>query len=105
MTDLLDRISALVGASTRDLDEIERTLTDGYAQALSLEAERWRLERRLTGLTKGIEDGDLVRKAREIADVAHRLEDSGSELAALRGLLIELRRYADDVRVGSPTRA
>ena len=47
MTDLLDRISALLGDSTGDLDTIEHTLTDGYARALALEAERWRLERRV----------------------------------------------------------
>ncbi len=103
MTDLFDRISLLLGASTRDLDQIERTLTDGYARALSLEAERWRLERRVAGLSHGIEDGDIARNARELADVAKRLEQNGGELTRLRGVLSELRRHADDVRVGSPT--
>jgi len=103
MTDLLDRISVLLGASTRDLDQIERTLTDGYARALSLEAERWRLERRVAGLSRGIEDGDVARNARELADVAKRLEQNGGDLTRLRGVLSELRRHADDVRVGSPT--
>ena len=42
MTELFAQIDALLGTSARDLDEIERTLTDGYAQALSLEAEQWR---------------------------------------------------------------
>jgi hypothetical protein len=102
MTDLLDRISTLLGASTRDLDQIERTLTDGYACALSLEAERWRLERRVTGLSQGIEDGDLADNVRELAAVAKRLERNGRDLTKLRGLLSELRSYADDVRVGSP---
>ena len=104
MTELLGRISALVGSSTRDLDEIERTLTDGYASALSLEAERWRLERRVTGLSRGIDSGDLAGKTRELADIARRLEDNSGELAELRGRLSELRRYADDVRVGPPAR-
>lgn len=102
MSDLLDRITALLGASTRDLDQIERTLTDGYAQALSLEAERWRLERRVTGLSRGIERGDTLSKARELADVAQRLESNGSDLTELRGALSQLRRHADDVRIGSP---
>ena len=102
MSDLLDRISTLLGASTRDLDQIEHTLTDGYAQALSLEAERWRLERRVTGLSRGIEHGDTLSKARELADVATRLESTDSDLARLRGALNELRRHADDVRIGSP---
>ena len=104
-TELLDRIAALLGASTRDLAELERTLTDGYAAALSLEAERWRLERRMTGLSIGIESGDVRANARELAVVAQRLEDNGRELAVLRDLLSELRRCADDVRVGSPARS
>lgn len=102
MTDLLDRISTLLGDSTRDLDQIERTLTDGYACALSLEAERLRLEGRVTGISQGIEDGDLADNVRELADVAKRLERNRGDLTKLRDLLSELRRYADDVRVGSP---
>ncbi len=102
MTDLLDRISTLLGDSTRDLDQIERTLTDGYACALSLEAERWRLEGRVTGISQGIEDGDLADNVRELADVAKRLERNRCDLTKLRDLLSELRRHADDVRVGSP---
>ena len=101
MTDVLDRISALLGASTRDLDQIERTLTDGYACALTLEAERWRLEKRVLALSQGIETGDTAGKARELADVARRLESNGGGLTKLRALLSELRRHADDVRVGS----
>jgi hypothetical protein len=104
MTDLLDRISTLLGNPTRDLDQIERTLTDGYAKALSLEAEGWRLERRVAVLSQEIEQGDIVTNARELADVARRLERNGEDLAELRGLLAELRRCADDARVGSPAR-
>jgi hypothetical protein len=103
MTELLDQISALLGASTRDIDQIERTLTDGYARALSLDAERWRLEQRVTGLSQGIENGDTASKARELTDVAKRLESISGDLRQLRGTLVELRRHADDVRVGSPS--
>ena len=104
MTDLLDRISALLGASTRDLGEIERTLTDGYAQALALEAERWRLEGQVARLSEEIEDGDLAVNVRELAGVAKRLGQNGRDLAALRSVLAELRRSADDARAGSPSR-
>ena len=102
MTDLLDRISAQLCAPTRDLDQIERTLTDGYARALALEAERWRLERRLAALSRGIETGDIVTNARELADVAKRLERNGDDLTELRARLAELRRHAGEMRVGSP---
>ena len=103
MTDVPDRISALLGASMRDLDQIERTLTDGYACALTLEAARWRLEKRVLALSQGIETGDTAGKARELADVARRLESNGGDLTKLRALLSELRRHADDVRVASPS--
>ncbi len=103
-TDLLDRISALLREPTRDLDQIERTLTDGYAGALSLEAESWRLERRVAVLSQGIEQGDIVTNARKLAEVARELERNGDLLAELRGRLTELRRCADDARVGSPVR-
>src|SRR4029077_18632679 len=105
MTDLLDRISALLDGQTRDLDEIEGTLTDGYAKALSLEAESWRLERRVAVLSQEIEQGDILTNARELAAVARGLERNGEDLAELRRLLAALRRCADDARVGSPTRS
>ena len=104
MTDLLDRISALLGDSTCDLDQIEWTLTDGYAHALSLEAERWRLERRVLGLSQGIENGDTAEKVRELSSLTKRLDVNQDDLAILRRRLAELRRRADDVRVASPSR-
>ena len=50
----LDEIAELLdlpenGAGAPSLDTIESTLTDGYAAKLALEAERWRIERRLPG--------------------------------------------------------
>jgi hypothetical protein len=102
MTDLPARISALLGASTRDLDEIEHTLTDGYALSLSLDAERWRLEKRISELAQDIQFGDTAKKARELAEIADRLAGNADDLGRLRGMLAELRRHADGVRVGSP---
>jgi septal ring factor EnvC (AmiA/AmiB activator) len=104
MSNLHDQIRALISASTRDLDEIERTLTDGYAQALSLEAERSRLQRRLTEVAQEIQRGDMAKKARELTALSERLDGNQDDLAALRGMLGDLRRHADDVRVGSPSR-
>jgi hypothetical protein len=104
MTDLVEQIRAMMAAPSRDLDEIERTLTDGYAQALSLEAERSRLERRMAEVTQGIERGDTEENARELAALSRRRELSLGDLSALRNLLGELRRHADDVRVGRSVR-
>jgi septal ring factor EnvC (AmiA/AmiB activator) len=104
MTELLQQIRSLISASARDIDQIERTLTDGYAYALSLEAERSRIERRMTEVTQGIQKGDTAKKARELAELSERLDGAHVDLARLRALLGDLRRHADDVRVGSPAR-
>jgi predicted nucleic acid-binding Zn-ribbon protein len=101
MTELLAQINALISAPARDLDTIERTLTDGYAYALSLEAEKWRLEKRITELAQSLQRGDTAKKARELAVLAKRVEGSIDDLATLRSSLTDLRRHADDVRVGA----
>jgi predicted nucleic acid-binding Zn-ribbon protein len=102
MTELLEKINALISAPTRDLDTIERTLTDGYAHALSLEAEKWRLEKRINEVAQSLERGDTAKKARELAALANRIEGSAGDLVALRSVLAELRRHADAVRVANP---
>jgi hypothetical protein len=101
MTELLDQIRALISAPARDLDTIERTLTDGYAHALSLEAEKWRLEKRISEVAQTLPRGDTASKAREIASLASRVEGNVGDLTALRAVLAELRRHADAVRVGT----
>ena len=98
MTELLDRINALIDTSG-DLVQIEKTLTDGYAHALSLEAERWRLEKRLSEGAQDIQRGDLAENANELSTLAQRLDGNADDLAKLRTLLSDLRRHADDVRV------
>jgi hypothetical protein len=102
MTELLDTIQTMISSETRDLEKVERTLTDGYAHALELEAERSRLERRIMEITHGMARGDTAKKARELASLAQQLEGNAGALARLRGLLSDLRRYATAVRVGSP---
>ena len=102
MSELLEKINALMSAPTRDLETIERTLTDGYAQALSLEAEKWRLEKRINEVAQSLERGDTAQKARELAVLANRVEGNVGDLVALRSVLADLRRHADAVRVGSP---
>jgi hypothetical protein len=99
MTDLLEQIDALIDASTDDLGRIEHTLTDGYAQAMSLEAERFRLERRISTVAAGIEQGDMAADARELSMLATRLAGNAAELRKLRARLAELRRLAVDARL------
>ncbi len=104
MTDLVAQIQEMISDSARDLDQIERTLTDGYARALSLEAEKWRLEKRIAQVAEGLQRGDMAKKALELASLAKERDGHDEDLAALRGLLGQLRRHADGVRVGSPVR-
>ena len=101
MTELLKTIKALISSPTRDLDTIERTLTDGYAHALSLEAEKWRLEKRIKEVAQTLPRGDTAKKAREIATLAERVEGNVGDLRTLRSLLVDLRRHADAVRVAA----
>jgi uncharacterized membrane protein YccC len=91
VNDLHSQISELIAAPERDLRQIERTLTDGYAHALTLEAERWRLERRLTEVAQSLQPGDTEEAARELSELARRLDGNAGELGDLRGRLSELR--------------
>ena len=104
MTDLVDRIETMISAETSDLAQIERTLTDGYAEALLLEAEKWRIERRIAEVTQGIQRGDTAKKARELATLSRKLDGNEGTLTHLRAVLAELRRHANGVRLGSPKR-
>jgi hypothetical protein len=99
MTELLETINALIGAPTRDRATIERVLADGYAHALSLEAEQWRLERRIGELVQGLQRGDTAKKARELSTLAQRIDGNVGDLARLRSQLAALRRQLDAVRV------
>lgn len=86
------------GAGAPTLDAIESTLTDGYAEALALEAERSRIERRLGEVARGADDTADVQ---EFARLHERLETADGELARLRSLLRNLqarRRSARDLR-------
>ena len=103
MSELFQQICDLIAGSERDLDRIERTLTDGYAYALALEAERWRLEKRLAAAAQELPAGDLEGKGAEMTSLSQRLDDNAEELSTLRGRLGELRRYADGVRVQAGT--
>jgi chromosome segregation ATPase len=98
MTELLDAIQTMISSETSDLQQIERTLTDGYAHALGLEAERSRLERQIAQVAQGIEDGDTAENARELASLTRRLDGNAGALAKLRAVLAELRRHANRVR-------
>src|SRR5438093_553672 len=97
---LSERIRRLLGQSraggaSTELAEVEHTLTDGYASALALEGERWRIEKKIGELALRLKDPG---EAKELHTLALRLSSTEEELARLRGLLSALRDYADSLR-------
>jgi hypothetical protein len=87
------------GAAAPSLDDVEHTLTAGYAEALALEAERWRLERRLAGAAARLSERSTEEP--DVADLGRRLEVTDGELRHLRTLLSSLRARADELRTAS----
>lgn len=79
------------GAGAPSLDTIETTLTDGYAEALALEGERSRIERRLGEVVRDAGEVSAHSVAAELADLSERLETAEAELTRLRTLLRKLQ--------------
>ena len=83
---LFDRIRALMNGHVSDAppprtEDVEHTLTDGYARALALEGERLRTERRIRALA-----GDAEHVS-ELRALKSRLGNLDSDLSELRDLL------------------
>jgi hypothetical protein len=90
------------GADAPPLEEVENTLTTGYAHALALEAERWRIERRLSEIAAELRQKGAASRTGELVSLATRLSDADGELSSLRALLATLRNRASDLRVAAP---
>lgn len=102
---LLARLRALLdappeGAEAPSLAHIEDSLTDGYALALSLEAERARVARNIGELAARQGD-DAVEKTRQLTSLSQRLAGAESELASLRPTLTALRRRVTALRTAA----
>jgi hypothetical protein len=79
------------GAGAPSLDAIESTLTNGYAAALVLEAERTRIERRLGEVVRDAGEVSAHSTAAELAELSERLDTADGELTRLRSLLQTLQ--------------
>jgi hypothetical protein len=91
------QIEELLSADAPTLARMEDILTEGYARALALEAERWRLERRI---------GEVAREGRtdigeELKSLGTRLTRADRELSELRSLLGTLHERARAARVAT----
>jgi hypothetical protein len=85
------------GAGAPGLAAVEDTLTAGYAEALALEAERWRLERRLGEIAETLAHGSP--STSELNTLAKRLSRADGELKSLRSLLASLRARHSALRL------
>ena len=86
------------GADAPTLARMEETLTDGYAQVLALEAERWRLERKISQVAAQLGGKSQDDEHSELALLGRRLSAADGDLSNLRELLSSLRSRADEVR-------
>jgi predicted nucleic acid-binding Zn-ribbon protein len=97
---LCDEIRTLLeqpaSAPEQSLKRLEDTLTEGYARALALDAERLRIERQIGALGADLSRG--ARQGDEIETLAARLSHAGSRLTALRALLDPLRDRTNALR-------
>jgi hypothetical protein len=92
---VIERIRTLLAAlnkgnATPSRERIESTLTEGYAEALALDGERLRLERKIDDVTAHLASGGRSR-LEELQRVMARLESTEQDLADLRELLSSLR--------------
>ncbi len=105
MTNLFDEISKLIDRPLpRDraphLEDVERVLTDGYAAALELEAQRWRLERRIGEVTSELGSaGDVDARMQELSTLGERLTAADGDLTRLRAVLETLRAHRAELQV------
>lgn len=98
-----ERINVLLARIQRgdypERAQLEDTLTDGYAFALSLDAECGRLERRIAGHAAQLAAESGEELARDLTAHARLLSHRRRELDSLRGLLSVLRAGIQEARV------
>jgi hypothetical protein len=95
---VLEDIRTLTATSAPLLGQVERTLADGYACALEIEAKRLRLRRRLEeqALALGRRAGPEVEEVAGLARGVARADEELTELrAALAGLTALARRLRE----------
>jgi len=89
------------GESAPSLAAIEDTLIAGYAKALALEADRWRIERRIASVAARLGEDVTDDDAAELARLGQTLSSADGDLVRLRSLLVALRTRANEVRAAA----
>jgi hypothetical protein len=90
---VLEAPEAGVGAPT--LDDIEYLLTSGYARAMSIEAEQWRVQRLIVDVALRLADEYNELQACELRKLARELRGLDEELVEIRALISSLRARAN----------
>ena len=96
-TSLISRIESLLRARSADdngagvREDMETTLTEGYARALELETEQLRIRRRIASITEALAEGTGEPQTTKLIELARRLAASEEDLAGLRETLAALR--------------
>jgi hypothetical protein len=95
---VIERIRSLLaapveGGAAPRREDLEEALTGGYAEALALDGERLRLERKIDQVTAKLARGGQNRPA-ELRKLIARLDAAEGDLAELRELLFALRQRA-----------
>ena len=80
------------------LDRLDTTLTDGYAHALQLEGERWRIEQRIAEVVAALPAQAERTHHPELATLSERLASVNESINALRELLTSLRERRSELR-------
>ena len=101
---LIDRLRFLVDHPGDELGAIEHTLTDGYASALALEAERRRAEAQVRELARGSRSSDLAASS-AILKVAACEQIDGPSWRELRSGLLGSPRCDRSKTIASQRRA
>jgi hypothetical protein len=97
--DILELLAAPSPTASKPfLERLDVTLTDGYAHALQLEAERRRIEVRIAEVVTGLSDQTTHRHEPELVELSERLMASNAEIASLRTLLTSLRDRRSELR-------
>jgi hypothetical protein len=92
-----DLLAALGGGASPDRRYVDDTLTDGYAWALTLDAECARLERSIADLATSLANETSEARAHELSVLAGELVRAKREHQALRNLLASLRAEASQL--------
>jgi hypothetical protein len=94
---MVQQIEDLLADAEPSLADVEETLTQGYAEALAIEAERLRIERRLGEVARNA----TAEQTAEIRLLGTRLTSADGELRLLRTVLGALRDRARVLRAAA----